>query len=443
MTKEKIVIPVEIKLRELSAKLFLAAVLAGRGYDVYLGNKIQHTALDKIDPDVYFETGARQHESRFQHLSRNGISTFVLETEGQAFSGADQFAKNVDEETLEYTDCYCAWGNISKNVVEEKSPETRVELTGNPRFDLVQKPHRKIYYERANQLNESYGDYILFNTNFSSVNGEKSIKKIESNSVGDHPIMDEIKENLRMQVKIFGRVLALIAETAEEFPNRNIVVRPHPGEDPTFYEYSLYAHDNVYVDKRFEARPWILGAEAVIHNSCTTGVTSALLNTPVISYVPNGWEISETPNNISERCTTATEVFETVRYYLNSDDEFTLDTDAKATVRSHIDNIDYLSAERIAGVVDSVTGDKDNAGGLNIDTKLALRRALVRTIGSRRFEELWVKRLRGESRHKFEYTSTGEVELIVEQFTDGIKPTGLKIDRLPYMINGFRVRTVA
>jgi surface carbohydrate biosynthesis protein len=442
MTKQKVVIPVEIKYRELSAKLFLAAVLAGRGYDVYLGNKIQHTALDKIDPDVYFETGARQHESRFRYLRRKGISTLVLETEGQAFSGADQFAKNVDEETLEYTDCYCAWGSISKNVVEKISPETRVELTGNPRFDLIQKPHRNIYYERAGQLNETYDDYILFNGNYSNVNGEEPIKKLESYSIGDHPIMDELKENLKMQAKIFGRFLTLIAETAEEFPDRSVVIRPHPGEDPTFYENSLYAHDNVYIDKRFEARPWIVGAEAIIHNSCTTGATSALLNTPVISYVPNGWEISETPNIISERCTTATEVFETVRYYLNSGDEFTLDTDAKAVVRSHIDNIDYLSAERIADVVDSVTAEKDRKDSLDIDRKLALRRAIVRTIGSRRFEELWVKRLRGESRHKFEYTSTAEVESIVEQFTDEIRPAGLEFDRLPYMVNGFRVRTV-
>jgi hypothetical protein len=237
-------------------------------------------------------------------------------------------------------------------------------------------------------------------------------------------------------------MLDLIATIAEEFPDNSVVVRPHPGESTKIYNNSLYSHDNVYIDKRFEARPWIIGAEAVIHNSCTTAVSSALLNTPVVSYVPNGLEISETPNNISERCTNPTDIIDTVRYYLNSGEEFTLDADAKSEVRLHIDNIDYLSAERIADIVDSVTANKERTDSLEVDRKLELRRALVRMVGSKRFEELWVKRLRGESRHKFEYASMAEVTSIVEQFSEEIKPPSLKVSRLPYMVNGFRVQNI-
>ncbi len=56
----------------------------------------------------------------------------------------------------------------------EISPETCIELSGNQRFDLLQKPYRQIYAERANQLNDNYSNYILLNMNF-NVNGEQSI----------------------------------------------------------------------------------------------------------------------------------------------------------------------------------------------------------------------------------------------------------------------------
>jgi hypothetical protein len=326
--------------------------------------------------------------------------------------------------------------------VEKISPETRVEVTGNPRFDLVQNPHRKIYSERADQLNNRYGNYILFNTNF-SVNGEYSMEKRDKITLDEETsIVDENRDALQKDVKIFARLLELIAETAEEYPERSVVIRPHPSENPDFYIDSFYAYENVHVDKRFEVRPWIIGGEVVVHNSCTTGIESLLLDTPVIAYLPNGMERNETPNNISERYTAVADVVDAIGRYLVHNKKFDIDANSKSEVRPHIDNLEYLSVERVADVIDSITTGENRKNSMETDIKLALRRTLVRTIGSKRFEELWVKRLRGESRHKFEYVETTTVDSIIEQFSDEIKPSGLKINRLPYMVNGFRVRTV-
>ncbi|QLG48885.1 surface carbohydrate biosynthesis protein [Natrinema halophilum] len=436
---QKILLPVEIKSRELSGKLFLAVVLAGRGYDVYLGNKIQHTALDGIDPDIYFETGSRDHEDRLRRLSERGIKTVILETEGSAFPGSEEFAKAQDPETLTHADCYCAWGGVAKEVVQRESPDTRVEITGNPRFDLLQEPHRTFYDQSATQLNEQYGEFILFNANFSRTNGQKTVKEMASNFDEDHPVWKRAMKSLKTQTKIFAEFVRLIAETAENLPEKNIIVRPHPGENPSFYENSLYAYDNVHVEDRFEVRPWIVAAETVVHNSCTTGVTSALLNTPVIAYVPDGLEASSLPNEVSERCETASEVCDSIQGYLSSEVSFALGSTPKSKIRRHIDNIDYLSAERIADIVDSLTATEADRTPLPVDNKLRLRRALVRTVGSKRFEDLYVKRLRGEDRHKFPYTSTAEVESMVNRFVEDIKPAGLQVERLPYMVNGFRL----
>jgi surface carbohydrate biosynthesis protein len=435
----KVLLPVEIRSRELSGKLFLATVLADRGYDVYLGNKIQHTALDAIDPHIYFETNSIDHEDRFRRLREHGIKILVLETEGSAFPGPEEFSRAQGQETLKYADCYCAWGGVAKDVVQEVSPGTRVETTGNPRFDLLQKPHRSFYSQRASQLNEKYGEFILFNLNFALANGQKRVRQTATNFEDDHPVLKRVMSTLRTQTKIFAEFIRIIAEVAERFPERNIIVRPHPGEDPSIYENSLYAHENVHVERRFEARPWILAAETVVHNSCTTGVTSALLDTPVIAYVPDELETNSVPNEISDRCGSVSEVCNSIRNYLLGETSFSIDSDTRSKIRRHIDNMDYLSVRKIADILDSLSVDDAVRTGLPTDKKLWFRRNLVRTFGSKRFEEYYVKQVRGEDRQKFPYTSTDEVKSIVERFDETIQPADLRIGRLPYMVNGFRI----
>lgn len=443
-----VLIPVEIKNRELSAKLLLASVLADRGYDVYLGNKIQHTALDKINPDVYFELSGKDHAARLQRLKEHGIKTIVLGTEGAAFHGVEKFSKLLGADTLNHTDCYCAWGTVAKESLKKVAPATRVEITGNPRFDLLQEPHRMFYAPSANELRKEHGKFILFNTNFSIPIGETSPgEKLSKFNDGD-PNKDYIRETLKEQTKILGEFIRLIAETAEKFPDTKIIVRPHPSADPSLYESTFYAHDNVEVTRELEARPWIMAAEAVVHNSCTTGITSALLETPTIAYVPDGLETYHNaitgntlspPNEVSYKCYTLSEVFTIIDDYLKGRCEFTLSGDRISTVRKHIHNVDYSSAKRIADVVDSLTYNKNKRTPLAINNKLRLRRGLVRALGSKRFEEMYVKRIRGENRDKFPFTSTKEVEAMIEQFDNEIKPTGLQIERLPYVVNGFRL----
>jgi hypothetical protein len=101
------------------------------------------------------------------------VSAIILETDGQTFGGADRFAIDTDKTTIKYTDCDCICDRIAKYTVAEISPETCIELTGDPRFDLLQKSHRQIYAERANKLNDNY---ILFNMNF-KMNGENLQEK--------------------------------------------------------------------------------------------------------------------------------------------------------------------------------------------------------------------------------------------------------------------------
>lgn len=436
----KVVIPVEIKTRELFAKVFLAMVLACRGYDVYIGNKIQHTALGRINPDIYFETSACQQASRLQRCKKNGVKTLILETEGAAWSGVEACSEMADNKTLNHTDCYCAWGEVAKQIIKNEEPTTRVEITGNPRFDLVQEPHRKIYYQTASTLNREYGNYILFNGNFSYIIGKNTIKEKSEHYNEESQVWRRVMDDSRVQSKIFPKFIRLITDTAEKFDGKNIIVRPHPNVSTDFYQNAFYSYDNIHVDKQGVVRPWIIAADVVIHNSCTTGVTSALLDTPVIAYMPEGMGIRTVPNEVSHKCSTKSEVFE---YIANNKGKGKkqIPRKKKQKIKQHVDNIDYLSSEKIADVIDSVAKDTKSQPSLTESKKLLFRQFCIEILGSKRFEDFWVKGIQNEKRHKFRYTFTEEIDSIMKRFSDEIEIESLQMEKIEYMVNGFRIKS--
>jgi len=78
----------------------------------------------------------------------------------------------------------------------------------------------------------------------------------------------------------------MIKNLSINFPEKNIIVRPHPIERMETYEEDLKYLKNVYIIKEGSPREFILGAEAVIHYDCTTGIESYIAGKKVISYCP-------------------------------------------------------------------------------------------------------------------------------------------------------------
>jgi hypothetical protein len=102
---------------------------------------------------------------------------------------------------------------------------------------------------------------------------------------------------------------------AKAFPQTTIVVRPHPSEDHQQYRATFKPLSNVVVLHEGSVIPWIMGAMAIVHNSCTTGVEAFLLNRRTIAYMPVSDEVfdSRLPNGLSEVARSAEEVLQPMR----------------------------------------------------------------------------------------------------------------------------------
>jgi hypothetical protein len=63
----------------------------------------------------------------------------------------------------------------------------------------------------------------------------------------------------------------------------NLVVRPHPSEDPAMWTPFAQDHENVFVDNAHTVVPWLQACTALIHNGCTTGIEAFQVGTPALA----------------------------------------------------------------------------------------------------------------------------------------------------------------
>ena len=87
----------------------------------------------------------------------------------------------------------------------------------------------------------------------------------------------------------------MIPGLVERFPERRIIVRPHPSESPEAWRRATAGLPRVEVRYDDALLPWLLACEALIHNGCTTGVEAALLGRRPIAYRPHADPSMESP----------------------------------------------------------------------------------------------------------------------------------------------------
>ena len=318
MAKAPFLIPVENQVRELDAKLLLACFAADRGRGSIIGYKGTLDAYINTFPrGVYVAKSVTERSVKILKIARKlGHSNVAWDEEAIVhFPPEIYYKRRLSAEALQLTDRLFAWGDDNKSLFEAypEFPGTPVNVVGNPRIDLLRHEFREFYDEQVAAIREQYGDFILFNTNFGSVNGyyrELNVCYPDAEAPGGLAFgrgaiglsREYALELFDYRKNNFETMRDLIPQVARAFPDRTIVVRPHPSENRKFWKKFLTEHENVHVNADGNVVPWLLAASVLIHNSCTTGIESYILNRPAIAYVPSaGAETygSDLPNQVS------------------------------------------------------------------------------------------------------------------------------------------------
>ena len=313
-------LPIEIKAREFDAKILQSAVAAERGFDVVLGEQnAMIRQMRSLPRGVYIDKSvARTKTQPFQRLRAAGNSVAAWCEEGLVYIDRDTYLhERVSEASLALADMFFAWGPVQANDVGShvSAAKDKILVTGNPRFDVLRPELRGLFDRERDALRQRFGRYILVATNFGRYNHfmgyDFHLAALKKRGTITTPEQIAFYRRWREYLGELYRGFALaLPVLARAFPDHHIVVRPHPSEDHEAWRRETHGLDAVTVAFDGSAIPWIAGADALIHNSCTTGVEAYLLGKPVIAFRPATDDTYDSylPNALSRQAFDAAEL---------------------------------------------------------------------------------------------------------------------------------------
>lgn len=324
--KPKLLIPVELQVRELEPKLLLACVAAKRGFSVLVGPRREmHFYIPSFPKSIYLSksiTSGSEHV--FENLCRLGHKIAVWDEEALVSLPPDIYYNHrLSSVALRYVSQMFAWGHENAKLwmnYPKLPADIPIHITGNPRGDLLRPELREFYAKDTEQLRETYGNFILINTNFNSVNAfyaDMGLLNPSNNSEEEHTLSRRSRSmGLSLEYAsgfyhykrgIFKDFQQLIPDLEAFFPKNTIIVRPHPAENQEIYHKIAEKCERVRVINKGNVVPWLLAAKILIHNGCTTGVEAYALGTPAIAYRARVHEqydrdFHQLPNDLSHEC---------------------------------------------------------------------------------------------------------------------------------------------
>ncbi|MGB4781534.1 surface carbohydrate biosynthesis protein [Candidatus Methylomirabilis sp.] len=326
--KPFLIIPVENQVRELDAKLLVAVLAAQEGWTSIIGAKwCIHQRIGRFPPSIYIAKSLTERGMKMLHIIRRiGHYIIAWDEEAVAHYAPDiYYARRVAKDAFDLIDLLVAWGEDNRDLFYGHPACRReaVRVLGNPRADILRPEMRQLFQDRVDELQREHGNFILFNTNFNHVNGYHDTLNLLYLNNGEWVrghwslgMPDEFARGLfHYKRVVFEAFQALIPAVARAFPDRRIVLRPHPSENHDFWRTLLAEYPNVVVRHEGNVVPWLMACDCLIQCGCTTAVEGFLLGTRIVSFTPVEDPRHELrlPNELGTRCRTADEVIAAIR----------------------------------------------------------------------------------------------------------------------------------
>lgn len=193
----------------------------------------------------------------------------------------------------------CCWGvNFARLCQEAGCRATRV--TGHPRFDLYHPRHCADHLLPRSELAERYGldpdrRWILLPLGFDWAGSYRSwLPRYADGGV-------TVPEGLPGQTEVtVGRFGQLVEALASEFPDREVIVRDHPGSSAATLSYQ--PAPNVHEIADLDVANWIRTASHVVVWQSTCAAEAVACGVPVCSYYPAETDEDHPLNELIPRC---------------------------------------------------------------------------------------------------------------------------------------------
>jgi surface carbohydrate biosynthesis protein len=395
-----LIIPSEVQTREFDAKLLLACMAAERGFASVVGCRTDiHLAIAALPRSIYVAKDVRFSSRRmFGILDRLGHTIIALDEEAPFhYSREAYLAARVSAPALRRTRALFAWGSENAEAWQG-CPDYHgapIHITGNPRVDMMREELRAFYAAEVEDIRRRFGSFILINSNFGGINHFFSnlrsplLTQVTNGAPAD-PDEPFAVGLVRHKYALFQAMIAMVREVAKAYPDRKVIIRPHAAESHATWLEAGEGLDNLQVVHEGNVIPWLLAAEVMIHNGCTTGIEGYLLGTPVVAYQPvvsRRFDF-ELPNNLSHRVFNLDELIGVVGTALAGplpcDDKTA--TEKRRLAEWHVASLTGpFAAQRMVDLIDSFEASGETAPLPSLPSRLIGRvGAEVRRQGKRR-----------------------------------------------------------
>lgn len=417
-----LLLPVETTNREFDGKLLLALKALDLGYDPIIGNKTaMHAVLPSLPKSIYLAKGARCASARtVSLLEALGHVIVALDEEALVRQPDDVFHMKLDPVTFNIPRLLYAWGKSNADVWRSFKDYGGAPIleVGNLRLDMLRPGIREFYRKDCEALRREHGRFVLLSSNFAFVNhfipGHVRHRVAKTaNKAKSEAFKSGFAEHKRA---LFAYFLALVPQLAAAIAPHILLIRPHPSENAAAWHGAAAGLKNVKVLHEGPMTPWLMAADLLIHNGCTSAIEASILGTPVFAYCPlqSGYDL-ELPNSLSDVFREAEALVETCQLRLSQPfAHFEGPTPQQCNVLDrHIESLDGpLTADRILSSFDEFHSLLVKQGVVSLSAKLgplwqhylgkAYRMVSTRIKTSRS--------RRDYTKHKFPSMTIGQVE---------------------------------
>jgi surface carbohydrate biosynthesis protein len=320
--RRRLILPVEVFNREFDAKVLLACFAAERGFSVIIGAKREiNLNLSSFPSSIYLPINLHNRNQVTNHLLKNLGHTLVgVDEEAIVYCSPEVYVKEkLGTIVFPQPNVYLAWGSENARIWKSQKNYNGmpVHITGNPRTDLLRQELQPYWSLSVENIRKQFGKIILINTNFGKLNNFRPNKGDEKKALAaatksPATVNEQELGMAKHRWALFEHFQEMVGQVARAFPTHTILIRPHPSENHDIWKQAGKGCSNVQVHFEGHVTPWLLASDAIIHNSCTTGLEGYLLRRPVFSFQPITSERfdKELPNSLSQQATSSQELID-------------------------------------------------------------------------------------------------------------------------------------
>jgi len=353
--------------RELLSRALIAVLAVRRGYRVVLGPQwVLHHDFNRLPRGIVMFKGNNLIQGRNMRRARDaGHTVASIEEEALTLSDATEILRLYSSDSIECCDLFLAQGAFQETTLVTAYPDIadHIAVTGNPRTDVLRPEFTNEIHRRADDLRDQYGRFILINTNFGSVNPAHGdtlslYRRCIQTGLVDPSDPAGLRDFLtwaEWEKDNLHCVVAFAGEMLRAQPNCQIIIRPHPAEDPGRWHEWLDVGGPINVIREGDHLSWTAASEVMVHTSGTTGVEAMLMGQANVSLIPgdNPWHDLYSINEICPTAKTVSDAIELVIDHLDRPEESELfRRTAAVDFGDHIDVREELAAKRIVDALD-------------------------------------------------------------------------------------------